>query len=286
MISWNKRTALLTGLVMIIVGNTVALTGIYYNRSGMPDAKITMTQRELRIPYYSSFQSENSGIAFNLEWRTINDNSNYVSHWGTPDWLNKSKLTELGFNTHYSETAPHAYRYYRKMLPREAYVVLEYNGPVYAMQLKQAQEKLKQQERLSREFPDNKKYQSALKRAKIALENERDSNSRLIAIDAGADRNALRRKYPDRSRYIIATAQISIGLYTNKYKTYLAGTIQALNINSITAPYAIRRQLEPYLGSNNYSKWQNLKYKVTVAYGKRLEPWITDFSIIKPSDAR
>ena len=41
MIRWNKATALATGLIMIVLGNAVALTGAYYNRSGKPDAKVT-----------------------------------------------------------------------------------------------------------------------------------------------------------------------------------------------------------------------------------------------------
>lgn len=286
MIRWNKTTALLTGLAMIVVGNTIALTGIYYNRSGTPDAKVTMTQRELYLPYDYSFQGENSGVAFKLEWRTRSDNSDYASNWGNPSWLNERKLTELGFDTSIPKTAPHAERSYRKMLPREAYVVLEYNGPTYAAQLKQAQEKVNQQQRLSQEHPKDKKQAKALKRAKTALENEQHSFSHLFAVDAGADRDALRRKYPNSSMYIIATAQVSIAFYTNKGKPHLTGSIEALNIDSITAPYTIRRQLEPYLGKNNYQERQNLKYKVTVAYGKRLEPWITDFAITSPTGTK
>lgn len=280
MIRWNKTTALLTGLAMIVVGNTIALTGIYYNRTG-DDTKITMTQRELHLPYYyyDGFQSENSGVAFTLEWRTCNDNFDCSSKWENPAWLNKRKLSELGFDTDIPFTARHAERRYHKMLPREAYVVLEYNGPTYAKKLKQAQGKVKLQQRLSREHPKNKKQAKALNRAKTALANEQHSLSHLFAVDAGADRDALRRRYPNRSMYIIATAQVSIALNTYQTKPKLIGSIAALNIDSITAPYAIRRQLEPYLGNNNYRKRQKLKYKVTVAYGKRLEPWITDFAI-------
>ena len=49
MIRWNKATALATGLIMIVLGNAVALTGAYYNRSGKPDAKVTLTQRDPAI---------------------------------------------------------------------------------------------------------------------------------------------------------------------------------------------------------------------------------------------
>lgn len=286
MIRWNKTTALITGLAMIVVGNTVALSGIYYNRSGAPDAKVSMTQRELRLPYFYGFQNENSSIAFNLQWRIRNDDSDYANQWVDPDWLNERKLTELGFDTSIPKTAPHAERRYRKMLPRAAYIVLEYNGPTYAAQLAKAQKKVRQQQRLSQEHPDVKKHAEDLKRAKSALDNEEHTFSHLFAVDAGADKDALRRKYPNRSMYLIVTGQVSIAFYTEKCKPYLTGSIDALNIDSITASYAIRRQLEPYLGKHRYQERQKLKYKVTVAYGKRLEPWITDFALTAPANAK
>lgn len=280
MIRYNKTTALLTGLAMIIVGNAVALTGIFYNRSGEPDATLQLTQRELRLPYPGGFESENSGIALDLQWR-VNNNSDYASYWSYPGWLNESKLKELGFDTSFPKTDHNATTRYRKMLPREVYLVLEYNGLAYETQLKRAQDKLKRQQQLAAEHPNDKQHVNNLKQAEAAVDNEENTFSRLFAVDAGIDKNVLRQKYPNRSMYIIATAQIRIALYAKQdgLPLYLTGRIQGLSIDSITAPYAIRQRLEPYLSKNAYAARQKLKYKVTVAYGKRLEPWIENLTI-------
>lgn len=271
---------------MIVLGNGVALTGIYYNRGGEPDANITLTQRELRLPYYSGFIRENSGLSFTVEWRVANDNLNYASHWNYPNWLDETKLKDLGFDTNIPKTASQADTQYDKMLPREVYVVLEYNGPTSLAHLKRVRDNLKQQQQLVEENPTDPEHRSDLKQAEAALDNEENSFSHLFAIDAGVDKGELRQKYPNRGMYIIAAAQIRI-IFIAKNKTSpprLGGQIQALSIDSITAPYAIRRQLEPYLANNAYTARQNIKYDVSVAYGKRLEPWITGFKIIRPAN--
>lgn len=285
MIHYNKATALLLGLALIVLGNAVALTGIFYNRSGEPDAKVKLTQRELRLPYPGGFERDNSGIAFDLQWRVSHENSLYAINWGYPDWLNEIKLKELGFDTSIAKTLRNQQRYH-KMLPREAYVVLEYNGPAYAAQLKRAQDTLKHQQQLLAEHPQDKQHRNDLKRAEAAVANEETSFSHLFAVDAGVDKSQLRRKYPNRSMYIIAAAQIRIELYAKRDGSPLSltGRIQGLSIDSITAPYSIRQRLEAYLAKDTYAARQKLKYTVSVAYGKRLEPWIEDLTITHPTN--
>lgn len=281
MIRWNKTTALITGLAMIVLGNAVALSGIYYNRSGEPDAKVTLTQRELRLPYFGGFDNENSGVALNLHWRVRDDKSSYAKNWGYPDWLNEEKLKELGFDTGIPKQAPRAAARYSKILPQAAYVVLEYDGPTYEANLNRVLTDLKTKQKSAAEHPQDKQLHIALEQAETAADNEKNSFSHLFAVDAGIDKNVLRRKYPNRSMYIIAEAQIRIVLYAQNTSSpsRLTGQIQALSIESITAPYPIRRLLEPYIAKNNYQTRQKLKYKVTVAYGKRLEPWIINLSL-------
>jgi hypothetical protein len=281
MMRWNKVTALVTGLAIIVLGNAVALLRIYYNRSGVPNAEVTLTQRELRLPHYYGFESENSGIALRLQWRVIDKNSDAPYYWGHPAWLNETKLHALGFDTSIPVNAPHAAAKYQKMLPREAYIVLEYMGSTYAARLKHAHAELTRQQQLAAEHPNDKQHSIRLKQAQDALNNEENRFSRLFAVDAGIDESILRQQYPDRHKYIIAAAQIRIMAYGKRYKDpmHLTGTIRKLSIGSITVPYAIRKVLEPYMKRHAYQKRQKLQYQVTVAYGKRLEPWIKDLSI-------
>ena len=284
MIRWNKATALATGLIMIVLGNAVALTGAYYNRSGEPDAKVTLTQRELHISYLGGFLREHSGIAFSLNWRVSNNNLYYTSHWVYPDWLNETKLKDIGFDTSLPTTTRHADRDYRKMLPREAYVVLEYEGPAYEARIEQLRNNLEQQQQLALEHPNDKQHVTNVRQAELALKNEEKTFSHLYAVDAGSDKNMLRQRYPNRNRYIIVTGQVRIALSTkgDKSPPHLTGRIQALNIKSITAPYSVRQRIKHFFAKKRYSARRNFQYNITLAYGKRLEPWIADFSIIQP----
>jgi len=49
----------------------VALTGVYLNRSGEPDSRLTLSQRELTLPWGWGMAKENSGMALRLNWRII-----------------------------------------------------------------------------------------------------------------------------------------------------------------------------------------------------------------------
>lgn len=283
MIAWKNHIGLIAGLALIVLSNAIALALIYYNRMGEPDARLTLSQRELRLPYYfSRLDRENSGIVFKLNWRVSGQKAEYANYWSTPEWLNESKLRELGFDTNIVSDERHAYRRYRRMLPREAYVVLEYNGPVYQTRLKQLEEEYQAQLKLAEEHPNDKQHAIQATRAKTSLENEQNKFSRLFAIDAGVDKSALRNKYPNRSMYLITTGEIRIQ-YTRTVRdkrAHLTGRIQRMNIEAITSPYRIRKKLEGYLGTKAYQKRKQLKYDVVVAYGKRLEPWVENLNII------
>lgn len=284
MIAWNKYTGMFVGLVLVVASNASALALIYYNRSGEPDARLTLSQRELQLPYYfSRFDRENSGIAFKLNWRVLNNGIEYASHWSNPQWLNENKLKELGFDTGLAGDKRNAYNRYRRMLPHEAYVVLEYNGPVYQARLKYLEKQYQLQLKLADESPNDKYYANQVIHAKNNLENEQNRFSHLFAVDAGVDKTVLRNKYPNRSMYLITTGEIRIQLNRagNDRPAQLAGRIQYLNVDSINAPFRIRKKIERYMESNARLDRQKLKYKIVVTYGKRLEPWIENLSIVQ-----
>ncbi len=277
---------MISGLLLIVLGNAVALSGVYYNRSGEADAHITLTQREMRLPYSYGFDSENSGIALRLDWRIDDPKYNYASSWGNPLWMDKAKLTALGFNTSFplegKLKCTAARDHYRKMLPRDALLVLEYDGDAYQVRLKRLQDELAGKKQRAAQHPETDKYQKELKQAERVLKSEKETHSRLFVVDAGLELETLRKQYPDRAKYIIAGGQVGIRYYqacTTK-PTYLTGQVKSLNIDRINAPYRIRKELEPYLKkAKSRRKQDQPKYKVTVTYGRRLEPWIENISI-------
>jgi len=70
--TWSLKHTLISGLGLIALTNAVALVGVTYNRSGEPEAKLSLTQRELRTPYRWYGNRENSGLALSLIWRVLN----------------------------------------------------------------------------------------------------------------------------------------------------------------------------------------------------------------------
>lgn len=282
MIRWTNKTAMFSGLLLIVISNAVALSGVYYNRSGEADAHITLTQRELNPPYSYGFDSENSGIALRLDWRIDDPKYNYASSWGNPLWLDKVKLTALGFDTTFPLDGKIAHHHYRKMLPRDVLLVLEYDGDAYQVRLKRFLDELAGKRQRAAQHPETDKYQTELKQAQHVLKSEKETHSRLFVIDAGLDLETLRKKYPDRAKYIMTRGQVGIRHYraTTTKPAYLAGQIKGLSIDRINAPYRIRKELEPYLKkAKSRRKQDQPKYKVTVIYGRRLEPWIESISI-------
>src|SRR5690554_3893053 len=70
-ITFNKPYPLLIGLLIILAVNCVVFFKVDYNRTGTPLATISMTERELSLPYWDRFKGENSAVHMNLNWRTL-----------------------------------------------------------------------------------------------------------------------------------------------------------------------------------------------------------------------
>src|SRR6185295_1959113 len=120
----------------------------------------------------------------------------------------------------------------------------------------------------------------AAKAAAEHLERERNSSSRLFAVDAGRDVSELRAKYPDRARYAIVHGKVRLYYQGNpgtgpRWEGHIDG-VSDLHIN---VPQAFRPTLIPLPDG---MAWENASSRpslaVTVAFGKRFEPWIVDGS--------
>lgn len=282
MITWSRMRTLIAGVSLILLTNAVALTGVAYNRAAPPESTLKLTQRELWLPYNWGFEAENSGIALNLQWRVLGQESEhdfYTSQFrggGAPDWLDKAKLAELGFNVSQPEGTTQSERHYDKQLAREVLLVLELDGTAYQTALLRARQHATQEEAARVANANNKTDEQRAKNAKEQLGRAERENSRLFVIDAGLDLGALRAKYPDRTKYAVVRGQVRPRLINNNRKTRLLGYISALSIDQITVPLDFRPVFEPILkAGRSYSSNTALPYEVSVAFGKRLEPWIT-----------
>ena len=263
--------ALLLGIVLIIATNAIVLAGVAYNRSGEPESTITLTERELRLPYRYLGKEENSGIHLRLTHRNIN--SGYFSRdYKRPeslDWFNKEKLAELGFDVSKSIIQDEDKRHYQRLSEKEVFLVLEYNGAAYQSVLEAAQ---KHVDDLVADQANSQK----INRAERNLTREKTAASRLFVIDAGLDRDVLRAKYTDRTKYLLLKGLVKARI-TNARSggSRLVGYIKSLSNKTIHVPLQYHDVLEAVV-EEGARRTQNEppRFEATINIGQRLEPWL------------
>jgi hypothetical protein len=252
--TWSRWHTLVAGLALIVGTNAVVLAGIAYNRSGEPMALLRLSERELRAPGSWGFESENSGLALGLVWRVASgeENDHGFGWYGSRvTWLDRRKLVELGFDVSVPAQHPDADRHYERQLPREALIVMELDGPAYQVALKRAEERAARPK--------------ATRDDQTRLASERDQYSRLFLVDAGHHYDALRARYPDKSRYAIVRGKVSVRHWTTRNAADLHGGVSELSVSALNVPVELREVLGRSSGA----------YTATVAFGQRLEPWFT-----------
>ncbi|MDH4607631.1 DUF4824 family protein [Pseudomonas sp. BN102] len=258
----KSRNALLAGLALIGLTNAIALAGVWYNRSGEADSRLLLSGRELQRSYDWS-QHENSGLALRLDWRLPSDTDSDERYRSR--MLDEAKLLSLGFELPDTE-GKHRYRGHN----REVLVVLEMDGPARkAERERERQRREKARAALAAE-PGDKKLQDADRAAREYLEQEERHRSRLFAVDVGLDREALRARYPDRSRYALVPGNLHAWVQDKR----LTGQIGQLRIAEINVPHAWRENLGKELARDSHGK-RPPRFQMEVSFGRRLEPWIS-----------
>ena len=269
MIAWSPRRTLLAGAVLIVAVNLVALAGVAYNRSGDATSTLQLSERELRLPYGWLNNKESSGIALSLVWRVDHANdaapADYRSYAGVADWLDQAKLVALGFDLP-PDQADRKYRHWRS---KEVLLVLEFDGPASRRALARAQQKADGEEQLKRANPGNNEFERRAKQASETARYEQRESSRLFVVDAGLDAEVLRAQYPDPARHLIVRGQIRPQRVTRGKQDQLAGHVSALSISQINVPLEFQPAFKQAAPTGKAPS-----FAATVAFGKRLEPWI------------
>jgi hypothetical protein len=275
-----NRRALFAALALLILVNAVVLLGVARNRSGEPDAVLTLTERELPLsPSYR--HKENTGVSLRLN---VNPDS------GEQQWFDAGKLTELGFDTrrHLETERLRAYR----VLPKKAFVVLEYDGEAWQRHRRRQREEiagLPAKVRQGKLEPEEAEKQAKEKRFQLSVA------SHLFSVDAGPDPEALRRRWADRGRYLILPARVR--LYSDRRrqgsdreeKWRLYGRVEQILVNELHVPRKLQGGLQTlsetarirsdytYFNPRNPAR---VRYRVRVAVGRRFEPWVMGIEIV------
>ncbi|MDA8484882.1 DUF4824 family protein [Pseudomonas resinovorans] len=256
----KARTALLGGLALIGLTNAIALGGVWFNRSGEPDSRLQLSERELSRDHDWSLR-ENSGLALRLDWRLPSDPKSDDRYQRLP--LGEAKLLQLGFTADEHEGLRFDNR------NREVLVVLELDGPARKAELEHARQRWNEAEGELRAKPTDKRRQDAERAARDYLEQEEKRDSRVFAVDVGLDREALRERYADRSRYAIVPGSVSAWVRDG----HLTGQIGKLRISEINVPHAWREALGEELARDRNSA-SPPRFRIWMSFGQRLEPWI------------
>lgn len=276
MMRWKPWHTLLAGVGIIVAANAVALLGAAWNRGGEPESRVMFSERELALPYDWGMQHENSGIALGLRWRAAREKLepyDYYSYWPLP-WLNSAKLRELGFELPAQEDTPAGRRHYDKLQAREVLLVMELDGPAYQASLARMHKWTDQQLALAAGNPGNADLQARAKRAREQLQEEEQAASRLFLIDASLSVDALRARYPDRSHYVILRGRVKPQLRIEDHQARVEGVVRSVSIAAVQVPEPYRQLFVPLLQSRRGAGDHGPRYTVTVAFGKRLEPWV------------
>jgi hypothetical protein len=266
-----------SGLALLLGTNAVVLAGALYNRSGEREATLRLSQRELDLPYRWGFERENSGISLELRWRlpVSTTDPDALHGEGTP-WLDKAKLSELGFDSSPALYTPDVARRYAKQLPREVLLVLELDGAAYRAALQRAEQRVKRAGERAAANAGLPETKSALDSATGALEDERYRNSRLFVVDAGRDAAALRTRYSDRSRYVIAPGVVRLSTRRHGSDAVPFGYVSSLSVSAVNVPAAYRAPFASAYKESTDGAPAAGKYEAVVAFGKKLEPWIME----------
>jgi hypothetical protein len=286
-----RRWGPILAIAWVLVAAAITLLGVARNRAGEPDADVVLTERELSLPGW--IEEESNGLALHINWRG-------PRYPASPDtmWLDRAKLESLGFDCSYPVEAPSALEHYERMLPREVVLVLEYEGEAWRKWIVAWEQQSEGAERKIHESTDAPTRDRRLGEIRGPLERERTSATRLFVVDAGLDLADLRRRYTDRSRYILARGIVAplIELDADKKiakPATLRGHVRMLLVDAVHVPHGKTALLDSLVASDRRARQAGAsltvatpgqpgmeersgppRYKVRVRWGRRLEPWI------------
>jgi hypothetical protein len=242
-------------LIVPLIALLVTIAGLLgcgaWNR-GEARQRITLTERELGLPWpwQNAADDDDEPLRLSIEWQRRD----------TPlderTWLTEDKLREIGFNVAIPAGAPEAERHYEHLLPKIAWVVLEFDGPAW--------QEIDRRRRL--------RESDAQVRAAIGA-------SRLVPIDAGPDRETLTRRHAN-SPTLIVPAMFRVAYLDPKTAggPLVYGHLMTLVTRQVTVP---RRSIQALADLRNRaadpaSTPPAPRFEVDLAVGRLGFPWVVD----------
>ncbi len=262
---------LIIGLTILLGTNLVVLGGVAYNRMGTPTAQLTLTERELSLPYTRGEYQENSGISLSINWRIPSkDNADYLPYNARTIDISKEKLSALGFDLHSNED-----NYWRES--KELFWAFEFDGDLHKKEIAKAEAHYQKAVAAFNEQADDTTKRRK-KDSKASLAREKNSNSRLFFIKASADYDSLAIEYAGQNNILIVTG-LAKPYYNNSDKSYHL-RLKHLSVRNIMIPLEYTDILSTLTRPDGRDA-NPPRYSVTVSWGSRLEPRVVDLVELK-----
>lgn len=282
----EAKRLLVWSLGLVLAVNAIVLAGVAWNRSGEPEARLLLSERELRSDRYDWLdRSENSGRSLQLRWRIKGQTHELFGLWGggwRGPWLERQQLSDIGFTD--AELAIDPERRFRVVPARQAWVAFELDGPAYAAARELAKRELELAQAASRAAPGDKQKSEQLQEAQRNLTREQMRASRLFAIDVDRDHDALRSRYADRSRYLIARASIEVGFSGGgQAPERVYGYIDRLHLADVHVPHEWHREVDAAARMREGAA-SGRGFEASVVFGRKVEPWIESLRATRIED--
>jgi len=289
----GAKKLLLLAVITVLGVNAFILGKVWLNRSVVV-AELTLSERELDVPYHWGMAKEDSSLRLNIAWTTP---------WLTPnedEWQYLSRQQQRILRLQQPQFASFRFGsctdgYQRQQ--RSGWVLLEFNGQSYQDYLKQAEQHYAViQQRLIAEAAAElnagiaqdrlqaaaKRRQEQQQRAEEQWRVAREEATRLFVIDAAADRNLLQQTLakhsgPTAGQLLLVPADIQLS-YTwcqnDKAAKQPEVLVNRLAVQSlyVAKPYAQSLPIDT-------DRQQKTRFQAQVYYGRFAEPWIASLAL-------
>jgi hypothetical protein len=300
----SQRAFVVAGTLLIVLVNAIVLAGVARNRAAPPASQFALTEREISPLVEWSLDSDNSGLGASLSIRTPSTGKSPdrpsaldgpVFGWGDAPWLTPDKLKALGFRISPDGISDAGKRQDQKLLPKDVYVVLEFNGASYQATLQEAADKAARTAESAAANPADTRRQLDARFSQEQVESVRHRETRLYCVDAGLDPDALRRAYPDPSTYAIVRGSIRPSVVERQGTWRVVGRFSGVRISKINVPLNFRsvfgsakrftynQAMSMAIAGLTADRNPPRHYTVTVDWGRHLEPWIVNAAPVEAS---
>jgi hypothetical protein len=249
------RRVLLAGAVgVVLAANVWGMLQAGRNQKAPRGGSLELTERELRL---LPMAAESTATMLRLNW---NVSGTGEEQHRSPDWLDRQRLIELGFDCSVAVTNPSARRHYTSLPSRPVYLAVEYAGEAWRKAGAKAQ-----------------------------------ARSGLFVVDAASDADRLRERYPDVQRHIICRGLVRLSFRerdrdgTSLSRPRVEGWIEGLRPGEVFVPLPYNRVLgrlsRPDFDTPPGSPLNEPRFAVRVSWGTNYEPWVEAVRLLNAGEA-